>query len=276
MDHKELKIVRLSVLVLSLAIIFVYIFWFNIKGDSIIELANQKGVNNPQIIQEEGVNNSQIAQEEDLTQSNNIIVDSHQDNLGIVEQVEEKNNISQTLFDELTTESLEQENTDSEDKSSHQNTQQVISFNFGNASTQNNKDEQEWFKPASVDTRTILDWTDIYNAWFDFDKKLALNYEYVLKDSRWIYYLYLWKGIDDSWLRVKVEELWWNLYTMNTEVEIINSGLFWDKIIFINLPEYKDKQVLMIVKIDDEYWLVYLPLETYSQSKGYLKNLFKV
>ncbi|HMS91450.1 MAG TPA: hypothetical protein PKC87_04475, partial [Candidatus Absconditabacterales bacterium] len=65
-----------------------------------------------------------------------------------------------------------------------------------------------------------------------------------------------------------------NLYTLTTEQDIIQNKLFGNKVVFINLPEYKDKQVLMLLYLDDGIWLVQMEYSLYHKSKSYLKSLF--
>jgi hypothetical protein len=50
--------------------------------------------------------------------------------------------------------------------------------------------------------------------------------------------------------------------------------LFGEKIMFINIPEYKDKIVLMILYIDQDVWLLQIDYNVYHKSKNYLKSLF--
>jgi hypothetical protein len=61
---------------------------------------------------------------------------------------------------------------------------------------------------------------------------------------------------------------------MNTEQEILSNSMFGDKITYINVPEYKNNTVLLLVDIDDQSWLLAIDYTIYHQVKTYLKNLF--
>lgn len=61
---------------------------------------------------------------------------------------------------------------------------------------------------------------------------------------------------------------------MSTEQEIIENKLFGKKVVFINLPEYKDKQVVMLVYQSDGIRLMQIEYNVYHKSKPYLKSLF--
>ncbi len=260
MDKKETKIIRLSVLVLSLALVFIYVFWFNVKGEFIADILNNLGNNNPEILitNEDALNQSKPSVETNLQEDNS--QSSTWTEMDTKEPETEKNDSSPVVISMGNNENQDPKNND------------TISIDI--ASNQWNQDSLDSFVPNNVNSRIILDGTDIYNWEFDFDDKLALEYEYALKDARWIHYLFLWDSIDPIALWIKANQLSWDLFEMNTEMEIINNQLFGEKIIFINLPEYKDQFVLMIVRVDWNYWLVYLELPTYIQSKSYLKKLF--
>ena len=61
---------------------------------------------------------------------------------------------------------------------------------------------------------------------------------------------------------------------MATEQELIQNKLFGNKVVYLNLPEYKDKQVIMLVYMDDGIRLIQIEYELYHKSKAYLKSLF--
>jgi len=43
---------------------------------------------------------------------------------------------------------------------------------------------------------------------------------------------------------------------------------------FINIPEYKNKKVLMLLEVDNGSWLLAIDYSIYHQVKPYLKTLF--
>jgi hypothetical protein len=117
-----------------------------------------------------------------------------------------------------------------------------------------------------------LSWTQLFYWILESIEKLWIAYKYVLEDQKWIYYTYLWDFKYD--LASIVRKLWWNIYTINTEQEILKNKLFGDKITFINLPEYKNKIVLILVYIGKDTWLLQVDYKLYHKSKTYLQNLF--
>lgn len=100
---------------------------------------------------------------------------------------------------------------------------------------------------------------------------LGLEPEYLLKDAKGFYYAKLEKEPN---LKKTVQDLNGSVYTITSEAELLKNQLFGDKISFVNLPEYKNKLVIMLVASDDEYWLVQMEYGKYHQSKNYLKTLF--
>jgi hypothetical protein len=65
-----------------------------------------------------------------------------------------------------------------------------------------------------------------------------------------------------------------SIYTMATEQELIENKLFGSKVVFINIPEYKDQQVIMLIYMKNGIWLVQIDYDLYHKSKTYLKSLF--
>lgn len=131
-----------------------------------------------------------------------------------------------------------------------------------------------WNILNEIDSNKIkyLSWTQLFYGILESIEKLWIAYKYILKDEKWIYYVYLW---DLNYDVVGIaRKLWWNVYTINTEQEILKNKLFGDKIMFINLPEYKNKIVLMLVYIDKYTWLLQVDYTLYYKSKTYLQNLF--
>ena len=118
----------------------------------------------------------------------------------------------------------------------------------------------------------ILPWTKTYYWTLDFVEKLWINYKYALVDEKWIYYLNMWDYKYD--FSDIARKLWWNLYIMNTEQEIIQNSMFGDKVTYINIPEYKNIKVLILLDINSQSWLLDINYSIYHQVKDYLKSLF--
>lgn len=137
-----------------------------------------------------------------------------------------------------------------------------------------NKQTKSWWIITSSTPLNIkiLSWTDIYYGISPIIEKLWIKYQYALKDSKNIYYFNLGNSTYDFWNISK--SLWWNTFTLITEQDIFQNKLFWKKVIFINLPENKDKLVVMAVYIADEVRLIQVSYDIYHKSKEYIKNLF--
>lgn len=118
----------------------------------------------------------------------------------------------------------------------------------------------------------ILSWTKTYYGTMEFVEKLWINYKYALVDDKWIYYLNMWDYKYD--FSDIVRKLWWNLYIMNTEQEILQNAMFGDKVTYINVPEYKNNTVLILLDINNQSWLLAIDYSIYHQVKSYLQSLF--
>lgn len=131
---------------------------------------------------------------------------------------------------------------------------------------QNNTVDDTW------NEEIILSWTKSYYGKLDFVEKLWISYKYALKDDKNIYYLNMW-DYDYDFSDI-VRKLKWSLYVMNTEQELIANGLFGEKVTFINIPEYKDQKVLILLEMNNGSWLLAIDYSIYHQVKPYLKTLF--
>lgn len=125
---------------------------------------------------------------------------------------------------------------------------------------------------STLSEMIVLPWTHSYYWSLDFVDLLWISYKYALKDDKWIYYLNM-DGYTYDFSDI-ARKLWWNLYIMNTESEILANKLFGDKITYINIPEYANRRVLMLVYVNSQTWLLALDLNVYHQSKSYLQSLF--
>lgn len=118
----------------------------------------------------------------------------------------------------------------------------------------------------------VLSGTKTYYWTLDFVEKLWISYKYALVDWSWIYYVNMWDYRYD--FSDIARKLWWNLYIMNTEQEILQNEMFGDKVTYINVPEYKNTKVLILLDINDQSWLLAIDYSIYHQVKTYLKSLF--
>ncbi len=121
-------------------------------------------------------------------------------------------------------------------------------------------------------TIKLLSGTSIYYWSIAVIEKLWIKYQYALADEKGIWYIYL--GTPSYDFASIARALKGSLYTVATEQDLIQNQLFGNKVIFINLPEYKDKQVLMLIYLNDGIWLVQMDYKLYHKSKAYIKSLF--
>lgn len=118
----------------------------------------------------------------------------------------------------------------------------------------------------------MLSWTKIYYGKIDIIEKLWIKYQYALTDTTGIWYIYL--GTPSYDFASIARALKGTTYTMATEQEILENKLFGNKVVFINLPEYKDKQVVMLIYMNDGIWLIQVDYSIYHKSKSHIKSLF--
>lgn len=118
----------------------------------------------------------------------------------------------------------------------------------------------------------VLSGTSLWYGRVESVEKLWISYQYALKDQKDIYYVFL----DPEKYKFDeiVKALGWTTYTITTEKDIMENKLFWEKITFINLPEYKEKKVIMIIEYEKTSWLIQVDYQMYHKSKWYLKQLF--
>ena len=117
----------------------------------------------------------------------------------------------------------------------------------------------------------ILPGTTEYFGTLDIIDILWQKPEYTLQDSKWNYFAYYGNQLD---FKDTVKSLGGNVYEMITESEILQNQLFGDRVSYINLSVFKDIRVLMVIKIDNEVWLLQIPADKYHYNKDYLKSLF--
>lgn len=121
-------------------------------------------------------------------------------------------------------------------------------------------------------TIKLLSGTSIYYWPIEIIEKLGIKYQYALADDKGIWYIYL--GTPSYDFASIARALKGSLYTLATEQDIIQNKLFGNKVVFINLPEYQDKQVVMLIYRNDGIWLIQMEYSLYHKSKAYLKSLF--
>lgn len=131
---------------------------------------------------------------------------------------------------------------------------------------------EAWTGIIKTDNIRMLSWTNIYYGKIDIIEKLGIKYQYALIDSTGTWFIYL--GTPSYDFPSIARALDGSIYTMATEQELIENKLFGNKVVFINIPEYKDKEVIMLIYTKDGIWLVQIEYSLYHKSKTYLKSLF--
>lgn len=118
----------------------------------------------------------------------------------------------------------------------------------------------------------ILSGTNVFYGSIESIEKLGIKYQYALVDDKNIYYINLGNPAYD--FASIARKLWGNLYELKTEQELAQNKLFGTKVVYINLPEYKEKRVLMLLYIKDQTRLIQMDYAVYHKTKAYLKSLF--
>ncbi len=126
---------------------------------------------------------------------------------------------------------------------------------------------------GSLSSRKVFSWTSLYYGEIDFIEKLGISYDYALQDWSWNCFVSLGTELAYDFSNI-ARKLNGNLYVMNTEQEILKNNLFGEKIIFINIPEYKDKVVLFLAYVNKHIRLIKMNYSLYHSSKPYLQHLF--
>ena len=237
---REKKLVTLSMVILFFSLIVVYSLFYQVKGDEIITtlraIPSVSTQEETQVILPQETNNAENLQEE-ITQEweRRQFVENHFN--------EEWDNIS--------------------DNSAWTDAQQADSWRSQTASSV--------LASLQGDGPIILSGTDLYFGAVDSIETLGLEPEYILKDYKGFYYA---KFEEEPYLKVVVQKLGGNIYTITSDAELVKNELFGDKVSFINLPEYKNKTVVMGLTVNNQYRLIQMSYEKYHHAKAYLKSLF--
>lgn len=249
---RETKIVKLSVVVLCFALIFVYLVWFYVKGEQL------KIIN------------------DNIKQDNTILSTNHQEEQNLVSHENEKLDIKKTT-QKIPTIQISTNTPETPQPTITIKTKKKIPNIEATPPNNENKEvivtEKETFTPSTVTERKILSGTKIVEGTIEFAEVLGVTYKYALRDSKGIEYLYLGKGMNNDFVDI-VNQYDGTIHTIDTEYEIKQNELFGERVVFLNLPWYYKKLVLMIVKYDEQYWLLSIDYLIYHKSKKYLKHLF--
>ncbi len=246
----ESKLVRTSLIILILSVAFVYSVFYSVKKWTLAEISKADYLSGSSLT-------GLIAEKKDqlLAQATHTIEKT---------ATEKKNNLLSGLLDQLI-----EENSWWLAASGYE-TQRTSVFQKSVAELFAEHREES---SLSVSGMIILKGTTVDDYSIESREKLWIQPHYTLKDKKkkiWYWYL----GNDTYDFKKIAKNLWGNSIEIKTEKDIIKNKLFGKKIIFINLPEYKNILVLMIVVTTKGTRLLEIPYKDYHKSKEYLKNAF--
>jgi hypothetical protein len=123
---------------------------------------------------------------------------------------------------------------------------------------------------STTDTKDviILPGTSLYTDSLVIADEVGIEYRYALRDEKGIYYLRL--GPRTQNFEALLQAQGGNTYSLDTEAKIASNQLFGDRITFLNLPQYLNQKVFIVVEIGDDQRLVQIDYDLYHSSKAYL------
>jgi len=117
----------------------------------------------------------------------------------------------------------------------------------------------------------LLTGTETYFELVESFDRLWVVPRMVFSNNEGMYFGLLQTG---SYDRTRIaRSLKWNALAFMTEKDILSNSLPWKRVTFINIPEYKEKLVIMVVDTGTQRRIVQLPKKYYHQSKDKLKNI---
>lgn len=182
-----------------------------------------------------------------------------------VKQKEEEGNKINTIapsqsIKQLT---LKTEETWEETVNTDQNNETIPITTIDNTPTNNTE--------PSKSTIKVLPSTSIYIWWLASLQKLGLIYDYILKDDKGIYYVRLAQNQD---LAALARSYNGNTVEIVSDADLQKNQLFGDMVTFINIPQYANNIVLMVVDIKEEKRLIQIDYTMYHENKQYIKERF--
>jgi len=245
------KTIQLAMLLIFLSLLVIYVLLFAIKWDN-MTMQDTSPTDTTKIIYQENTEPTISSIINDTnTEATATNTDTNQKNTEEPKIWFNTNQIDQTNQMEVLSADFE-----------NQNNQTFITTN-----TKENKNTLD-----KKDDIYILSGTRKYFGPIKAIEKLGIDYTYALKDEKDIYYIFLWENNYD--FDQIARQLGWNTYKINTEQEIMKNKLFGESITYINIPEFKDDTVIILVTISDITRLLQIDYEIYHSSKWHIKNVF--
>jgi len=259
--NDEKKTIKLSLFVLFIAFILIYILLFQIKWDKIKDTLweTNQTTNNSNYKNNTWNNNKIIVTEIQRTKTWQTTIDNNNTN-------NIKNNTGNNIKENNKDNTLNNQNLTKPISTGENN---IKTKNIWNNTWNNNNNNAN--NLDNQDQIYILSGTELYNGPLESIKKLWIQYKYALKDDKDIYYIPIQKAY--NWADI-IRQLWGNLYILNTETEILKNKLFWEKITFINIPEFKNKIVIILAEVEWQERLIQVSYTIYHESKLHIKQTF--
>lgn len=128
--------------------------------------------------------------------------------------------------------------------------------------------------PLDSKDEFLIDWLSIYDWNLDILDALLLVSDRIY-DYSWNYIaLITW---DVKQLSNTVNKIGWNTVEITNKKIILDNQLVGDRLIFINIPEYKNQKVILLIefKKDNNIWFLSFDVKDYYRSKTFLKKFFE-
>lgn len=248
----ESKLVRTSLIILVLSVAFVYSVFYSVKKWTLTEISKADYLSGKTLT---GI----------LTEKKDQLVAQATDSIEKT-ATQQKNALLSGLLDQLVEENSGALAPSSEAAQRTSAFQKSVAELFA-------EHEEDSFDSVATSGKVILKGTALYDWQVESREKIEIFPDYILKDKKKkILYWYLGDEVYDFKKIAKTH--WGNSVEIKTEKDIIKNKLFGKKIIFINLPEYKNILVLMVVVTKKGTRLLEIPYKDYHKSKEYLKNIF--
>jgi len=275
--YQEKKVVVISVIVLLVALWLVYALFFGTKWKDLFDNDKPKIA---EVWSNTWDTQKEIVNDKVLSQSWVGLIDDILENTWETQNLTWKDNIL-TWEQKMNTGNNTQTNTGTKKDVAAWSTQKQDDIVWDLlAETEKKAEEAKKTQPVQQ-TNTgsptdikILHWTEVYTWRLDIVNELGLSYKYILKDSNNVYFIYLWNAVSD--LRSKATKIWWNTVEITDKKVIMENSLFWEKVVFVNIPKYQKQYVFIVIKpnMQNEYWLMQVNFKEYYMLKKYLQTLF--
>lgn len=134
------------------------------------------------------------------------------------------------------------------------------------------KISNEVLQENETTNQTSLPWTVVHIGGLASLQTLGIDPVYILKDQQEaIYYIPLGQKYDRGSIASRYNG---NIKEIVAQTEIQANELRWDKITFINLPQYAGQLVLMVVDTWNQQWLLQIDYTSYHKNKQHMKQRF--